>query len=313
MQVSSDSNEGRLGPNSLTAHLKCKVSPVRQFMESVFGATRKVSGPSNAAVRQLETVDPGHRAYSTVGSAIDRRIRLYFPGAAENEAAGGVTLTGAYELWKLLDWDTGSLHEFFEALKQFTSQIETGARPADADEDILCRFAVNLAWFDQSFRAGPRVLENTPLMQGDGPSVDDLLELVPTGWVDDLKVLSRRFFDAAQDRLGEPCHLGPTFDGSGCVGGADADMILGTSLIDVKTTVDPKVTRDGLWQILGYALLDFSDAYSLDTAGFYFARQGQFIEWPLVELARNCSGGAVESWPTARDEFRRMALALQST
>ena len=197
MQVSSDSNEGRLGPNSLTAHLKCKGSPVRQFMESVFGATRKVGGPSNAAVRQLETVDPGHRAYSTVGSAIDRRIRLYFPGAAENEAAGGVTLTGAYELWKLLDWDSGSLHEFFEALKQFTSQIET-----------------------------------------------------------------------AQDRLGEPCHLGPTFDGSGCVGGADADMILGTSLIDVKTTVDPKVTRDGLWQILGYAL--------------------------------HCSGGVVESWPPTR-------------
>lgn len=310
MQASSESGGGRVGPNSLTAHLKCKGSPVRRFMETVFGSTRRVTGASNAVVRQLSTVDPGHSAYGTVGSAIDRRIRLYFPGAAEREAAGGVTLTGAYELWQFLDWDTGCLHDFFGALKRLTLRIETGTRPGDVDEDILCRFAVNLAWFDQSFRAGPRVLENTPLTQGVSPSVDDLLELVPTAWVDDLKVLSRRFFESAHDRLGEPCHLGPTFDGSGCVGGADADFILGTSLIDIKATVDPRVTRDGLWQILGYALLDFSDAYSLDTVGLYFARQGRFIEWPLVELARDCSGGVVESWPMAREEFRRMARAI---
>ena len=120
------------------------------------------------------------------------------------------------------------------------------------------------------------------------------------------------FLDVAGDRLHQPCRIGPTFEGSRDVGGADADVILGTSLIDVKTTVDPKVARDGLWQILGYALLDYSDAYGIDAAGFYFARQGQFVEWPLAELARACSGGAVESWPSARNEFRRMATGLQS-
>ena len=314
MKAISGIREARSLPNSLTSHLKCKDSPVRQFMEDYFGATRKVTGRSNAVLRQCETATPAHRAYGTVGTAIDRRIRFYFPGAAEKEAdEHGVTMQGAYALCALRDWEIGSVVSFFEALKQFVSRTNPGTRLSDTDEDILCRFAVNLAWFDQAFRAGPRVLENAPLMQCERLSVDDLLEIVPTVWVDDLKVLSRMFFDTAHDWLGEPPRLGPTFDGSQNVGGADADMILGTSLIDVKTTVDPKVTRDGLWQILGYALLDFSDAYSLDTAGFYFARQGQFIEWPLVELARDCSSGSIESWPTARDRFRRMALALHSS
>ena len=120
-------------------------------------------------MRQCETAAPTHRAYGTVGTAIDRRIRLYFPGAAEKEAdEHGVTMHGAFALCALRGWEIESL-------------------------------------------------------------------------------------------------------------------------------------------------LGFSDAYSLDAAGFYLARQGQFIEWPLVELARDCSGGAVESWPTARDEFRRMAMALQSS
>lgn len=313
MSASSDSGEGWMRPNSLTAHLKCKDSPVRQFMESAFGTTRKVTSSSNKVIRQSETKVPKHTAYSTVGTAIDRRIRLYFPGAAAEEAdEGRVTVQGAYALWAMQCWDFRSLFGFFEALEQFGSRIEPGARLVDADEDTLCRFAVNLAWFDQSFRAGPMVLANAPLMQCERPSVDDLLEVVPTRWVEDLKVLSRMFLDAAGDRFGEPCRFGPTFDGSRDMGGADADMILGTSLIDVKTTVDPKVTRDGLWQILGYALLDYSDAYGLDTAGFYFARQGRFVEWPLVELARDCSDGAVESWPAARDEFRSMAALLHS-
>lgn len=313
MQLLPGIGEERMQPNSLTAHLKCKDSPVRQFMESTFGATRKVTGPSNKAVRQFETKDPSHTAYSTVGTAIDRRIRLYFPGAAVEEAdEGRVTVQGAYALWEMQGWEFGSLSRFFEGLEQFGARIEPGARLGDADEDTLCRFAVNLAWFDQAFRAGPQVLETSPLMQCDRPSLDNLLAVVPIAWVEDLRALSRMFLDAAGDRFHQPCRIGPTFEGSRDVGGADADVILGTSLIDVKTTVDPKVARDGLWQILGYALLDYSDAYGLDTAGFYFARQGQFVEWPLAELAHACSDGAVESWPTARDAFRRMAAGFQS-
>jgi len=313
MQLLTGTNEGRMQPNSLTAHLKCKDSPVRQFMESTFGATRRVTGPSNKAVRQFETKDPGHTAYSTIGTAIDRRIRLYFPGAAAEEAdERRVTVQGAYLLWEMQGWEFGSLSGFFEALEQFGSRIEPGARLVDADEDTLCRFVVNLAWFDQSFRGGPKILENSPLMQCDRPSVDNLLEVVPIEWVEDLRVLSRMFLYAAGDRLHQPCRIGPTFEGSRDVGGADADVILGTSLIDVKTTVDPKVARDCLWQILGYALLDYSDVYGLNAAGFYFARQGRFVEWPLAELARDCSGDAVESWPAARNEFRRMARGLQS-
>ena len=179
MQFVPGTGEDLMRPKSLTAHLKCKDSPVRHFMEGTFGATRKVTGPSNKAVRQFETKDPGHTAYSTVGTAIDRRNRLYFPGAAAEEAdERRVAVQGAYLLWEMQGWEFGSLSGFFEALEQFGSRVAPGARLVDADEDTLCRFAVNLAWFDQAFRAGPKVLESSPLMQCDHPSVDNLLELV---------------------------------------------------------------------------------------------------------------------------------------
>ena len=90
-------------------------------------------------------------------------------------------------------------------------------------------------------------------------------------------------------------------------------------MVEIKEADEHGVTMQGAFALCALrgweieSLVGFSDAYSLDAAGFYLARQGQFIEWPLVELARDCSGGAVESWPTARDEFRRMAMALQSS
>ena len=57
--------------------------------------------------------------------------------------------------------------------------------------------------------------------------------------------------------------LNPTFDGSRNVGGADADLIANGTLIELKTTRQDKFERiDHLCQLLGYALLDFSDTYA---------------------------------------------------
>jgi SNF2 family DNA or RNA helicase len=76
--------------------------------------------------------------------------------------------------------------------------------------------------------------------------------------------------------------LNPTFGRySGLVGGADADLIASTTLVDLKVTKFPDFTDLHLAQLLGYSIL--ADRYrdaerrrfpSLSRVGLYFARHG---------------------------------------
>ncbi len=142
------------------------------------------------------------------------------------------------------------------------------------------------------------------------PSVDKLLSIAERDWVEDLAAQSRLFHERAAGRLTEPCWLNPTFEGSNDVGGADADLILGSALIDIKATVNPKIGRPWLWQLLGYALLDYSDQYGIDTVGVYLSRQGHFLEWPIEALVIEISPQPT-SWDTARADFRQAAAAAR--
>ena len=90
-----------------------------------------------------------------------------------------------------------------------------------------------------------------------------------------------------------------TFDGSADLN-ADADLIAGGMLIDVKAGQGGKPRADGtraaslartdLDQLLGYALMDYSDAFALHTVGVYAARFGYLAVWPLAELGQLMGG-----------------------
>jgi hypothetical protein len=85
--------------------------------------------------------------------------------------------------------------------------------------------------------------------------------------------------------------------------GADADIILDGCLIDFKATINPKFERDWLYQVLGYAFLDFEDSYHIHSVGLYLARQGVLIQWPLVTLLKDLTGASV-TLDALREEFR---------
>lgn len=88
--------------------------------------------------------------------------------------------------------------------------------------------------------------------------------------------------------------LKPTFVGSRDVGGADADLIADRCLIEVKAAVNlAKIGRRWPWRLLGYALLDYDDAYEIDSLGLYLPRQGMLIQWPLDEYASRLAGQPV--------------------
>jgi hypothetical protein len=81
----------------------------------------------------------------------------------------------------------------------------------------------------------------------------------------------------------------PTFgEGSRRLGGADADLILGSTLLDVKTTKEQKAKASAVLQVVAYALLanrfgvdGAPEAREIDTVGLYFARAGAVVRFPL--------------------------------
>jgi hypothetical protein len=79
----------------------------------------------------------------------------------------------------------------------------------------------------------------------------------------------------------KPVLLNPTFgEASHAVGGADADMIAGDLLLDLKVTSRAKVGAEHLNQLVGYFLLSREHRQSVPTApevrrlGLYYARYG---------------------------------------
>ena len=118
--------------------------------------------------------------------------------------------------------------------------------------------------------------------------MEDLLAAVPAYAVEDL-VAQAELVSGALGELRAACppaevHAGPDFAGPSDVGGADADLIVGGPLIDVKAAVAPsRLRKPEFYQLLGYALLDYDDEYRIGALGFYLSRFGRLITWPVDE------------------------------
>ena len=89
---------------------------------------------------------------------------------------------------------------------------------------------------------------------------------------------------------GADATLNPTFAGSIDIGGADADFILDGCLWDIKTTKGQQGQSIWLYQVLGYALLDYDDHFGVERVGLLFPRQDAAVQWPLPKLIRTLSG-----------------------
>lgn len=104
----------------------------------------------------------------------------------------------------------------------------------------------------------------------------------------------------------------PMFDLSSHVGGADADIYMirakGNYLLDLKTTVKPVVTKDMLYQLLGYVFLDKTNKHNFVDIGLYLPRQNLISEWKIEDLIKNYS--KFTSTVEAKDNFVEVVKAL---
>ena len=69
-------------------------------------------------------------------------------------------------------------------------------------------------------------------------------------------------------------YINPSFSRSYFVGGADANMIIGNTLFDVRTTAKSRpLTLDNIIQQIAYRLLDSDNKYGIDKICWYYTRQ----------------------------------------
>ena len=109
-----------------------------------------------------------------------------------------------------------------------------------------------------------------------------------------------------------PCLLNPTFGmASHAIGGADADAIVGSLLVDVKSTKNLTLTLDDWLQLLGYRLLSIlhqvvsSEAGTeIDTLGIYFARYGHLARWDVNQIGTEAVWREAVNWLAAALDIR---------
>ncbi len=227
------------------------------------------------------------------------RIFLEVIAFANQVLSEGVASSGATRPLKRV------YRNFFKSLDRFTSHREPRSRRLTAEnEDVLNQYCVVLSLLEQVVRAGLK--PTSPLATGKFRSVNALLIVAEPLWLDDMRRLSWRFYDGFSHLLELSHILNPIFDGSLDVGGADADLIVDGTLIDIKTSVKPEVKADYIWQLLGYTLLDYSDRYHIDSIGLYMSRQGILFKWDLAEAIADLCPGQPPSIAELRAKFQEV-------
>lgn len=142
------------------------------------------------------------------------------------------------------------------------------------DDTDLIKSSLFLGRLDDVVRAGPMMKEYINFLPENELDVTDLRRLIKNS---DLEVFQPK----------KKIILNPTFgDGSKLVGGADADLIIDDTLIDIKVTKELKLTRPHYNQILGYYLLfliggvDNHVDIKIKKIGLFFARHN--VLWTVM-------------------------------
>lgn len=183
-------------------------------------------------------------------------------------------------------------------------------QPAEERLDRLC---YALAWFERVYRDGV-ISAESPLGTSSGAlDAEGLLAQVPEYAVDDLQVqirLAERALGQLRELTPEAgCRAGPTFVGGADVGGADADLLVGRSLLEFKSTSRPGYLTDkAILQLAGYVVLDYKDEFAINEVGFYMSRIGWLVTWPVTEFIRLL--GCRDPLPRLRAQFAAAAESL---
>jgi hypothetical protein len=247
---------------------------------------------------------PVTKNYGLVGTAFDYLMRFYLKHINPQSITGAWIAESAVDKMKEQGMAIAAtpigrvqvkiprkMPEFAEnivfiAKKHYSEYISSGK----INEDLV-KSAIQLAQLDTYFRTG----------------IIDKLGGADKGDIDDLKRLIS-IVDVETWKTGGICILNPTFGvGSVLVGGADADLILDNTLIDIKTKAKLEFGRGDLNQLIGYYILyriggidDVPSVPKIDSLAIYFARYAFLLSIPVKEVVSEAKLPIFIKWFTER-------------
>ena len=332
---------------SLTYFLKSRGNPIREFFQFRFPHTKKFLANERKRMQQADAIRPVEifeiskwmmecegedvrfslaskpsgridikvdkrfdpavisrvsYPYSTIGIALDYRLRYYFEITPFEEL---VANKGA-KCIEYIPW----LRAFKGSLTKTLREFNPVRRRLDKQkENRLNQHCVTLAWLETIFRCFALDIEEL-LLSAD--RLSDIWERVEYPWLDDMRSLSWAFHNRFKNLLSCSHVLNPTFEGSkDIIGGADGDLIVDGTLLDIKSTINSEIQQQWIYQLLGYVLLDYSNQYKIRSIGLYMSRQRLLFKWDLHDTLQKLSSDTTTNIEDLRQEFRRIILNMR--
>lgn len=161
---------------------------------------------------------------------------------------------------------------------------------------IVEQAKTNLSSFLETGKCDNELLQSALLLAGLDPIFRANVGKEYIGLIDQQDVHDLRNLISAIDiqifKAEKYCLLNPTFGkASLLVGGADADLIIDGTIIDIKTTKSLELTRDHFNQLIGYYTLYILDGINegklspeIDKLAIYFSRYGYFHVIEINEI-----------------------------
>jgi len=238
--------------------------------------------------------EPVTRNFPLVGAAFDYLLRFYL----EQKNPNCITKRWVAETSVLLMDTLGKDDEESKKMKRFleeSKKIHDNFLSTGMIDDEIIKTSVILAQMDVYYRQGT-VPENLGTVEeGDIQDLRNLISLV------DLDLFKAK----------NHCYLNPTFGyGSELVGGADADLIVDDTLVDVKTTKFLSFTQEQYNQLIGYYILsklgkiNESENIPISKVGIYFSRHGILHTISADEIENNPGFPKFVNW------FEKSASAI---
>jgi len=316
---------------SATEEIRHPGSLIARFLRTEFPVLNDLAVDFQRRLHGAKTLSPDapspDHPWSLVGTAIDYRLRFLFEKlpVTRLQAFRSVQYSGRASEDTALDdrvrysyGPEGRVSVYmpkvsaalFTALREFLRRVRPHRRVLSRDDEAwLCRYCAALALVDfklvASLRRGKHPLEALSA----GSDLDDLFGLIPRDAVLDICRLSRRFQETTgRDSFAFPVEFDPHV-GVGHIG-ASPDVRVGDCLLDLKTTIRPRLERVWLDQVLLY-LLAVGNRGEIKHVGFHLVRQARSVTWPIEDLTTRAAGGVKVDLDRLSQEF--FAVAARSS
>jgi hypothetical protein len=295
---------------ALTGELGIKDSPVRRFFDDRFsGGLRDVQARyrTGAGTLVVPAVLPSEANPSTIGTSVDWLLRfLVHPTPSLHLAALGAQMCGRLPALRQIAVSLG--------YSGMGTEVFHGPGPGtEIDPLYLHRACWALALLSEVYRSSGMALAGGPLAGLKDDSADALLAVASPAALEQLEALRNVLEGVLVPELASwpgRWALGPTLAGSELMNG-DADLIAAGLLLELKVSAKAaSLSVTDAWQMIGYALMDYTDEFGITTVARFSARYAYLATWNLESLLSQLAGKQL-SVADVRAEFRELLESCQ--